>query len=85
MKVLVRANQEHGPFSKYNGYFNVVLEDNTLSIGTAHFEMLWDFRFVKSPKTIDNADRSHTFLVVDLPDTPITIEEFLDQYPELLL
>jgi hypothetical protein len=85
MKVLVRANSEFRPFSKDNGYFNVILEDNIVSIGTTHFNTLWDSRLIKSPKTIDKVDHSRTFLIVDLPDTPITIEEFLDQYPELLL
>lgn len=85
MKVLIRANQEYKPFSKDNGYYNVILEANTLSFGTAYFENLWKTSLVKSPKTIDNADYSHTFLIVDLPDTPIIFEQLLDQYPELLL
>lgn len=85
MKVLIRANQENKPFSKYNGFYNVILEDNTTNFGTAFFDTLWDSRLVKSTRAIDNSDYSHTFLVVDLPDTPITFEELLDIYPELLL
>jgi hypothetical protein len=84
MKVLVRANNESKPFSKTNAYFNAVLENGIVSLGTANFDNLWN-DLTRSTVTTNKVSRSRTFLIVDLPDTPITIEEFLDQYPELLL
>jgi hypothetical protein len=84
MKVLIRANSEDKPFSKTNAYFNRVLENDLLSLGTIDFKRIWS-DLTRSSVTTNKVSRSHTFLIVDLPDTPITIEEFLDQYPELLL
>ena len=84
MKVLIRANSEDKPFSKTNAYFNRVLENDLVSLGTIDFKRIWS-DLTRSSVTTNKVSRSHTFLIVDLPDTPITIEEFLDQYPELLL
>ena len=84
MKVLIRANSEDKPFSKTNAYFNRVLENDLVSLGTIDFKRIWS-DLTRSSVTTNKVTRSRTIWVVDIPDTPITIEEFLDQYPELLL
>jgi hypothetical protein len=87
MKVLVRANHESKPFSATNAHFNRILPNGKVTSGCTNLEHIWESTHSESnyAAAIQSVTPSHTFLIVDLPDTPITIEELLDQYPELLL
>jgi hypothetical protein len=87
MKVLVRANIESKPFSATNAHFNRVLPNGKVTSGCTKLEHIWDSTHFESNYTAAMKDvtPSRTFLIVDLPDTPITIEQLLDLYPELLL
>jgi hypothetical protein len=87
MKVLVRANIESKPFSATNAHFNRVLPNGKVTSGCTNLRHIWDSTHFESNYAADIKDvtLSHTFLVVDVPDTPITIEQLLNLYPELLL
>jgi hypothetical protein len=87
MKVLVRANIESKPFSKTNAHFNRILPNGKVTSGCTKLENIWDSTHFGSNYTAAMKDvtPSHTFLIVDVPDTPITIEQLLNLYPELLL
>jgi hypothetical protein len=88
MKVLVRANKESKPFSATNAHFNKILPNGRVTSGTVSLWKLWDSDFLRKGNytaAIEDVTPSRTFLVVDVPDTPITIEQLLNLYPELLL
>jgi hypothetical protein len=87
MKVLVRANKESKPFSTTNAHFNRILPNGKVTSGCTKLEHIWDSTHFESNYTtaMENVTPSRTFLIVDLPDTPITIEELFALYPELLV
>lgn len=87
MKVLVRANKESKPFSKTNAHFNKILPNGKVASGCTKLEHIWDSGYFDSNYTaaVEDLTPSRTFLIVDVPDTPITFEQLLNLYPELLL
>lgn len=89
MKVLVRANDESKPFSVTNAHFNKILPNGKAASGTASLWELWDSDFLGKSNyyaaDMEHLTPSRTFLIVDIPNTPITIEQLLNLYPELLL
>jgi len=86
MKILVRANNETKPFSADNCYFNLVLEDNKVTTGTNQIQNLWTNEGLKGYDIkMKDVIPSKVFSIVDLPETPITIEELFALYPELLI
>ena len=83
MKILVRPDTVNKPISKNNCYFNKIINSSSYSIaGTRELKNLWILDAFNTPSKLPIFA---TAIIIDLPEIPITTEEFFELYPELLL